>query len=156
MKSFLSISSGVLFALTLANSLPAQAQTSTAEVWQVEIAVFSGVENPVLTLEPGEVAEVRARLKRVSVVRAKTDAEETLLPARLGYRGMVIRGSTGGKPLEHTEVSENKVLRKVDGTLNDGKTAALESYLLSLAVSKGTISQDLAKIIKSQSRGAIP
>jgi hypothetical protein len=156
MRSLLSFSSGVLFALILANSPRTQAQTSTAEVWKVEIAVFSGVKNPVFTLEPAEVAEVRARLNSAAVVRSVTSDKETVIPARLGYRGMLITGAAARKWLEDTQVSENRILRRLAGTLNDGKAVGLEGYLLSLAVAKGTISPELAQRIKSQSSGAIP
>jgi hypothetical protein len=117
-------------------SLPADAPP--AEVWKVTIDVFSGVPNPVFTLEPSEVAEVQARLDSAPLVRPMASANETIIPARLGYRGM------------HT------ILRRTTGAVYDGKSVNLEGYLLSLAVAKGVIDQGLADQIKSQSHGSIP
>ena len=58
-RQLVSLISAVLFGFILAGSPQAQAQTAPAEVWQVEIAVFSGLESPVFILEPAEVAESR-------------------------------------------------------------------------------------------------
>jgi hypothetical protein len=135
-------------------SLPADAPP--AEVWKVTIDVFSGVPNPVFTLEPSEVAEVQARLDSAPWVRPMASANETIIPARLGYRGMQVRASAGGNVIEDTEISEGTILRRTTGAVYDGKSVDLEGYLLSLAVAKGTISQGLADQIKSQSHGSIP
>ena len=135
-------------------SLPAD--TPPAEVWKVTIDVFSGVPNPVFTLEPSEVAEVQARLDSAPWVRPMASANETIIPARLGYRGMQVRASAGGNVIEDTEISEGTILRRTTGAVYDGKSVNLEGYLLSLAVAKGVIDQGLADQIKSQSHGSIP
>ena len=135
-------------------SLPADAPP--AEVWKVTIDVFSGVPNPVFTLEPSEVAEVQARLDSAPLVRPMASANETIIPARLGYRGMHIKASAGDRVIEDTEISEGTILRRTTGAVYDGKSVNLEGYLLSLAVAKGVIDQGLADQIKSQSHGSIP
>jgi hypothetical protein len=135
-------------------SLPADAPP--AEVWKVTIDVFSGVPNPVFTLEPSEVAEVQARLDSAPWVRPMASANETIIPARLGYRGMQVRASAGGNVIGDTEISEGTILRSTTGAVYDGKSVNLEGYLLSLAVAKGTISQGLADQIKLQAHGSIP
>jgi len=132
------------------------ADAPPAEVWKVTIDVFSGMPNPVFTLEPSEVAEVRARLGSAPLVRPMASANETVRPARLGYRGMLVKATAGTNAIEDTEISEGKILRKTAGALYDGSSAGIEGYLLSLAVSKGAIDQGLADQIKSQSHGTIP
>jgi hypothetical protein len=69
---------------------------------------------------------------------------------------MRLKGSVGDKVIEDTQISEGKILRKTAGALFDGKSANLESYLLSLAVAKGALSRGLADDAKSQANGSIP
>jgi hypothetical protein len=153
MKSILIFCLGIFGALAGTNS--AQAQTASAEVWTVTIDVFSGQPNPTFTLDASEVAEVRARLNATPLIRAMTGAKETIIPARLGYRGMLIKATAGGKAIEDTEASGAKIMRKTASALFDGKPVGLEGYLLSRAVVRGLISPTLENQIKTQSRGAI-
>ena len=125
MKTILSYYSVVMLLLVLAVSLqaqtqsaPSQSQTTPAEVWSVTIGVFSGRPDPVFTLLPSEVAEVRARLGKAPSVRAVADAKETILPARLGYRGMRLKASTGDKVIEDMEICETQIQRKTAGALS--------------------------------------
>ena len=127
-----------------------------AEVWKVTIDVNSGLPNPVFTLEPSEVVEVQARLDRAPLVRPMDSANETIIPARLGYRGMHVKASAGDTVIEDTEISEGTILRRTTGAVYDGKSVNLEGYLLSLSVAKGVIDQGLADAIGSDSHGSIP
>jgi hypothetical protein len=156
MKTILSLCLGLFCVLAAANFSSVQAQTATAEVWTVTVDVFSGMPNPAFTLTASEITEVRARLSAAPQLRAMTNPKETILPARLGYRGMMVSAVASGKQIEKCEVAAGKILRRLAGVVHNGKAAGLEGYLLSLAVAKGVVTPDLADEIKVQSRGSIP
>jgi hypothetical protein len=153
MKWFSSL--GVLVAavaLAFLKVQTANAQSASSETWQVEISMYSGLPNPTYTLSTAEIAQVKSHITSAPALPAASVANDTILPSILGYRGMIVIGTTSGKQVvEHTEVSGSKIYRKAGArALLDGKPSGLERVLLTLALSKSAITADQGKYIGQQ------
>jgi hypothetical protein len=123
----------------------AGAQTSS-EVWTVTLDIYSGRRNPSFTLDAAEVQEIKARLGRAPVT-AQAATQKTIRPSKLGYRGILISATAGGKVVEDSEVSKGAILRKgpsARALMNDAQTG-IERYLATLAISKGAVSAELGQ-----------
>ena len=99
----------------------------------VRLLVFSGRPDPEWDLEDAEVEELRSRLEAAR----ESDQTNSEPPARLGYRGFLIRSDAGELPAALT-VFKGTIRRgsgKLAVVLTDG--AELEDWLLDRAREAG-------------------
>jgi hypothetical protein len=145
------VAGAAALALTFMGTETAKAQSGSSEVWTVVIDIFSGRPNPKFTLDAAEVQEVKARLGRAPAMSTAAMPDKTIRPARLGYRGILLKSSAGARVVEDSEVSKGKIFRKGPGAkaLMDDKAAGagIERYLTTLAVSKGVLTPALGEEI---------
>ncbi len=128
------------------------AADSEPNTWTVVIDVFSGLPNPVFTLQDSEVAQVRGLLAKTQAA-AEPKSEQDVFPSRLGYRGMFIRQmGTNQAVLAEIHIRGKNILQKNGAGKNweYAPDAALEQYLLDLAQARGAISAGLRRQIDAR------
>ena len=159
---------GLTLSIVMLRSADAQ---NTPEQWDVEIDVFSGRPNPTMRLTADELAEAKVRLADATQGPATSPAMTTIRPSLLGYRGLVIRRtsgaqssapadsvqrvqSSGGIALGPIEVYRGKALNRDTGTpqVLDVTTTGLERYLITKAIDKHA----LPDTIGNRVLGSIP
>jgi hypothetical protein len=128
---------------------------------EVEIHVFSGRPNPVFMLTEGEAADVKGSLTTAPGAATETGkVPATLLPARLGYRGISLREyAPDGRLVSETQISGQKALVRRDGQQTQRLAASkdVEREMLDLALAKGVIdAYEHAAIQKEMERHAGP
>lgn len=144
---------GILAAglIVLAATRTSSAQTAT-ETWQVEIDIYSGRPNPVLTLTANELADVKNRLAAAAPVPAADANAASIRPSRLGYRGLIIRGKSGdGKTTTaDIELFAGRILRRAPSAraVLDDRSVGLERMLVGLANAKQMIPAGMMKEIQ--------
>ena len=125
----------------------ASAQSVTVKR-QVEIDIFSGRPNPVFTLNDSEATLVQRWLTPTVDALAKGDSAapmktpESVLPSKLGYRGIVLwEYAADGRVLSRTEIAGKSVLARPTGQLAKLTTPSddVERKLVDLALAKATI-----------------
>lgn len=130
-----------------ASTHSASAQSVTIKR-QVEIDIFSGRPNPVFTLNESEATLVQRWLTPTVDALAKVDSAsplktpESVLPSKLGYRGIVIwEYAADGRVLSRTEIAGKSVLARPTGQLAKLTTPSddVERKLVDLALAKTTI-----------------
>jgi len=121
----------------------ADAQT-TAETWQVEVDINSGLPNPVFTLTSAELADLKSRLGSAKSVAGASPNVKTIRPSILGYRGLTVTGKSadGTQTTGDVEVYKGKILRRAPGpaAVLDDSATGLERQLLALGMAKKVIS----------------
>jgi hypothetical protein len=136
----------------------ASAQSVTVKR-QVEIDVFSGRPNPVFTLNDAEATLVQRWLTPTADALAKVDSAsplktpESVLPSKLGYRGIVITEyAADGRVLSRTEIAGKSVLARSTGQLARLTTPSddVERKLVDLALAKATIDSELHWLIQEE------
>ncbi len=133
-------------------TMAAESESST---WMVQIDLFSGRPNPVLTLDDNAVARVRAFMAQASSVTESRDAA-TVFPAALGYRGLIIKETKqiGDKKTVQstTRIRGTKVLveKGQERSWLEARDTSLERFLLDLALAKKALSAELHTQIQDE------
>jgi hypothetical protein len=120
--------------------------------WALEIDVYSGRPNPVLTLTDVEIVRVKDLLSQASSVHETKDPA-TVFPSNLGYRSVLIKELR--EPGNMKSVRSVTRVRGRDILVQSGenriwqkaKDATLERLLVDLALEKKAIPRELYQYI---------
>ena len=130
--------------------IPAAAQQSGAPAITVSVLVFSGRPDPTFDLRPAEQAKLVALLKAAPT--QESAGRETVIPAILGYKGIVVENPTGiGEVPKRVEVFGGSIEVGVERKeFFADPSNRVASFLLDLAIERGVIPDALLKRIREQ------
>ncbi len=145
---------GVLGLLALATWTMASdvsAQPEDLDAVRVHILIYSGRPDPVLVLDPADAALDRLRRMLATAPPAEGFEGETVTPAVLGYKGLLITNPRGlGELPERIALHDGvlEVRRREDAArfmVDEGR--GMEAHLLRLALTAGVIEPDLLEAV---------
>jgi hypothetical protein len=141
------ISSRIRLAVALLiGGLLAGAYSRAAEL---QIVVFSGRPDPVVSLEDADLTQIGRILAEASPVHAK-DPTSAFPAHHLGYRGVRVRGWQTNEPMDSMRVRGEDIFfpSGTNGTWFRAPDTRLERYLVDLAAARGVLSEALHQEIR--------